>query len=161
MRPGSPGLPVGIVFRRLPIGIERQLARSLLAAGGPSWRAPGTGGRWTWFGLWDLAAAGGTGLLGTAAIRPVEPRVAELCALAVLATRPWRAVGDRLVREVADTLRADGAERVVARLAGDRRQGLELLRGAGFRPAGLQWPDVQAPGQDGADGLTVWLSLEL
>ena len=35
MRPDSVELPVGIVFRRLH-------------------SAPGAGGRWTWFGLWDL-----------------------------------------------------------------------------------------------------------
>ena len=109
MRPDSVELPVGVVFRRL---------RS----------APEAGGRCTWFGLWDLAA-GGTGPLATAAIRWAGSGVVELCALAV-PTGPSSVIGDRLLREVADALRADGAERVVAVLPGDRDRA--LLWRAGF-----------------------------
>ena len=99
MRPDTTELPVGVVFRRL--------------------RAPEA----TWFGLWDLTA-GGTGLLGTAAVRWVGPGVVELRVVDV----PADVVGDRLLREVADALRADGAERVVAALPDDG----DLLRRAGF-----------------------------
>lgn len=97
-------LPVGVVFRRL---------------------ADADGGR-TWFGLWDLAADA-PGPLGTVAIRWVDPGVVQLCAL----TAPADAIGDRLLSELADALRADGAERIVATLDGR----YELLRRAGFRAA--------------------------
>ena len=107
MRSDAVELPVGVVFRRL---------RS----------APDADG--TWFGLCDLAA-GGTGLLGTAAVRWVGSGVMELCALTVPTEPP--AVGDRLLRELADALRADGAERIVATLPEHR----ELLLDAGFADA--------------------------
>ena len=81
----------------------------------------------------------------------VTPKAAELCVLAVPAALPWPGLGDRLVREVADALRAQGAERVVARPAGGDGRRLALLRGAGFEAAGPRHPD----------GPAVWLSLEL
>lgn len=161
MQPGPPDPPAGIVFRRLHTSVERDLAGSLLAAGGPSWRALGYAGQWVWFGLWDLAPTEGTGLVGAAATRPVTPRTVELCAMAMPAAPPWRGLGDRLLREVADTLRAQGAERMVTRLPAGEGQGPTLLRDAGFATAGSQGPDGDAPGSDRADGAGVWLSLEL
>jgi hypothetical protein len=110
MRPDAVELPVGVVFRRLRSGVETP------------------DGRRTWYGLWDLAA-GGTGPLGTVAVRRVGSGVVELCALSVPG-EPW-AVGDRLLRDVADALRADGAERLVATLPEHR----ELLLHAGFADA--------------------------
>ena len=150
MRPDSPGPPAGIVFRRLDTRDERELARSLAAAG-PSSASPGCPGAWAWFGLWDLAPVEGVGLVGAAATRLVTPKTAELCVLAVPAALPWPGLGDRLVREVADALRAQGAEWVVARPAGGDGRRLALLRGAGFEAAGPRHPD----------GSAVWLSLEL
>ena len=161
MRPDSVQLPVGIVFRRLHTGAEQELARSAVAATGRPCGPPGTGGRWTWFGLWDLTAASGTGLLGAAAIRPIEARMAKLCAWAVLTTPPCSVIGDRLLREVADTLRADGAECVVARPAEGRREERELLQRAGFGPVGLPGPGLQVSDEDGAGGSAGWLVLEL
>jgi hypothetical protein len=160
MRLGSPELPIGIVFRQIHTSAEREEARSLLlATAGPSWRILGLDERCTGFGLWDLTAEG-TGLVAAAVIRPVEPRVVELCAWAALAAPPWSTAGERLVREVVDTLRADGAERVVARPAKVGRHERELLHRAGFRPVRLQCLDVQVPDEDGADS-AVWLSLGL
>ena len=106
MRPDAVELPVGVVFRRLRSGVETP------------------NGRCTWYGLWDLA--GGTGALGTVAVRRIGSGVVELCALSVPGEQS--AVGDRLLRDVADAVRADGAERVVATLPDDR----ELLLRAGF-----------------------------
>jgi GNAT superfamily N-acetyltransferase len=160
MQPGPLDPPAGIVFRRLDGGLERDLARSLLAAGGPSWRSLGPRGEWRWFGLWDLAPTDGTGLVGVAAIRPITARTVELCGLAVPAALPWRGLGDRLLREVADTLRGQGAERVVVRLPGEGR-GPTLLRDAGFAAAGRQPPDGDEAGADGVGAAWVWLSLEL
>jgi hypothetical protein len=160
MRAGPPGLPAGIVFRRLRTEAERALALSLLAAGGRSWPAGRASGV-AWFGLWDLAAAEGVALIAAAATRPVTAATAELCALAVpAAVLPLRGLGDRLLREVADTLRAQGVERMVARLEGDDgRQA--LLRDAGLVPLpALQRPDLPWRGSGGADA-GVWLSLEL
>jgi hypothetical protein len=122
MRPAAQELPVGIVFRRLRTEV----------------------GDWTWFGLCDVAA-GGTGLLGAAAVRFVRPRVVELCAWTVPGAPP---VGDRLVREVADAMRAEGAEQMIARLPQER----DLLVRAGSQPLGRQEPDDDSAG---------WLSLEL
>lgn len=159
MRPGSPELPVGVVFRRLSTGVEYELARSVLSTPARAERTGRTGGRWTWFGLCDLAATGGTGLLGTAAIRQVAPGVAHLRGWTVLGAPPWSAIGERLVREVADSLRADGVQHVVTRLTEDRRQERALLHRVGFLPVGRQCVGTQVP--DDADGSAGWLSLEL
>jgi GNAT superfamily N-acetyltransferase len=160
MQPGPLDPPAGIVFRRLDTSAEQDLARSLLAAGGPLWRSLGPRREWVWFGLWDLAPTDGTGLVAVAAIRPVTARTVELGALAVPAALPWRGLGDRLLREVADTLRGQGAERVVVRLPEEGR-GPTLLRDAGFAAAGLQPPDGHEPGSHGVGRAGVWLSLEL
>lgn len=156
MRAGLPGLPAGIVFRRLRTEAERALARSLLAAGGRSWPAGRSGGL-AWFGLWDLAAAEGMALLGAAATRPLTAGTAELCALAVPAAPAWQGLGDRLLREVADTLRAQGVEQMVARSDGDDGR-LALLRDAGLVPlAAPQRSELELS----RDDTGVWLSLEL
>ena len=160
MQPGPPDPPAGIVFRRLDGSVERDLARSLLVAGGRLWRPLGPRREWRWFGLWDLAPTDGAGLVGVAAIRPITARTVELCAVAVPAALPWRGLGDRLLREVADTLRGQGAERVVVRLPGEGR-GAPLLRDAGFAAAGRPPPDGHEPGPNGVGGAWVWLSLEL
>jgi L-amino acid N-acyltransferase YncA len=159
MHQGRRDPPAGIVFRRLRAGVEQELARSLLRAGGPSWHAGGQAGGWVWFGLWDLAPTAGAGLVGAAATRPLAPRAVELCALALPAAAPWRGLGDRLLREVADTLRAQGAERMVARPPAGQDQEPALLRDAGFAAAGTR-PDGYEPGS-AWDGAGVWLSLEL
>jgi GNAT superfamily N-acetyltransferase len=157
MRAGPTGLPAGIVFRRLRTDAERALARSLPAAGGRLWPAGRAGGL-AWFGLWDLAADEGETLLGAAATRPVTAATAELCALAIPAAPPWRGLGDRLLREVADTLRAQGVERMVARLEGDDGR-LALLRDAGLVPLPARQRQELARGDPRDAG--VWLSLEL
>ena len=158
MRLGSPELPIGIVFRQIHTSAEREEARSLLLATvGPSWRILGLDERCTGFGLWDLTAEG-TGLVAAAVIRPVEPRVVELCAWAALAAPPWSTAGDRLVREVVDTLRADGAERVVARAAKVGCLERSCCTEPGSGPSGFEYLDVQVPDEDGADS-AVWLSL--
>jgi hypothetical protein len=161
MGSGSPGPPVGVVFRRLRSSGERELARSLLAAGGPSYRSPRYAGGGSWFGLWDLASAEGAGLVGVAATRLVTAMTVELCVVALPAALPWRGLGGRLVREVADTLRADGAEQMVARPATSDGQGLAVLRSVGFGPPGPQCPDLGELGSEEPDSSTVWLSLEL
>jgi GNAT superfamily N-acetyltransferase len=137
MHQGRQHPPAGIVFRRLHTGVERELARSLLQAGGPSWHAVGQTGEWAWFGLWDLAPTEGTGLVGAAATRPVAPRTVELCALAVPAAAPWRGLGDRLLREVADTLRADGDGQIVAGQRPPTAKGWQCCAAPGLGPQAL------------------------
>jgi GNAT superfamily N-acetyltransferase len=160
MRAGPTGRPAGIVFRPLRTDAERALARSLPAATGRA-RPAGEEGGLAWFGLWDLAADEGETLLGAAATRTVTAATAELCALAVADAPPWRGLGDRLLREVADTLRAQGVERMVARLAGDDGR-LALLRDAGLVPLpDRQRQELARGGRGGADDAGAWLSLEL
>jgi hypothetical protein len=146
MRAAPSDLPIGIVFRRLHTDVERAKAQSLLGAGASPDEV------WIWFGLWDLAEAlEGTGLLGAAAVRPAAPLVAELCAWTVRDPRAWWIVGDRLLRGVADAMRAEGTERMIAtRKRRDEEE--ELLDHLGFRSAGAQDADGDATG---------WLSLEL
>jgi hypothetical protein len=160
MRQGSPGLPAGIVFRQLQTAAERASALTLLAGGGASRSAVEVDGL-VWFGLWDLASAESVALIGAAATRSLTEGTVELCVLTVPAAAPWPGLADRLLREVADMLRAQGVERMVARLAGDHGR-LELPRDAGLvpLPAG-QRPEVPGPHSAAADDLGAWLSLEL
>ena len=160
MRAGPAGLPAGIVFRRLHTDAERALARSLLAATGRA-RSAGEEGGLAWFGLWDLAAAEEVALIGAAATRAVTAATAELCALAVAAELPWQGLGDRLLREVADILRAQGVERMVARVEADDGRGA-LLRDAGLVPLPARRRQELPPGAPyGTDDAGAWLSLEL
>jgi hypothetical protein len=110
--------------------------------------------------LW-LAPVEGVGLVGAAATRLVTPKTAELCVLAVPTALPWPGLGDRLVREVADALRAQGAERLVARSAGGdgRRLALPGLAFTGrCRPA-ADAARRKRPGQRGVRSVrSSWLS---
>ena len=105
----------------------------------------------TWFGLWDLGAADGADLLGVAAVHPAGPGEVELDVLAVLPHLGGRTHGRRLIDEVVNRTRADGVDRLFARVpsgSGERR----LLLAAGFVDS--------TPGQD-VDGAGTLLRREL
>jgi GNAT superfamily N-acetyltransferase len=137
----------GIVFRRVRSASERETASGLLTDGGlppPSVCMPGD---IVLYGLWDLAAPTGEGLVGVAATRPPDDAGSvELCGIAVRADLRRRGLGLRLVSEVADALRAEGAARLVAWLAGDHRPAAALLARAGF--ATTADADGQSAGTD-------------
>jgi ribosomal protein S18 acetylase RimI-like enzyme len=68
-----------------------------------------------------------------AATRPLDAAGSvELCGIAVRAGLRRRGLGRRLLAEVADALRADGAERLLARLEGAHGPAAALLARAGF-----------------------------
>jgi ribosomal protein S18 acetylase RimI-like enzyme len=140
--------PAGIVFRRLDGGSEVALAGRLLAADGL--QPPATAGASTWFGLWDLTAAGGESLVGVAVTGPVGQATVQLYAVAVRAARRRRGFGSRLVREVADTLRAQGSTSLVVAPPTDDVT-VRRLVALGFRPS-------PPTAQDAGPG---WLGLEL
>jgi GNAT superfamily N-acetyltransferase len=112
-----------MVFRRLATPADFAQAYRLLGAGGPR---PADE---VWFGLWNLTAADGDALAAIAATRPSSPRVVEVRAVK---TRQGYAVRARLLRELADTCRADGVEWL---LADAGRPGADVLRRHGFAPA--------------------------
>jgi hypothetical protein len=142
-------LPAGIVFRRLGPPAERSQAHDLLAAGGPAYRSPRLAGDEAWSGLWNLTASNGTALAAAAATLRMSAPVMEVRALGVRAGGHWAAMLARLVREVADGCRANGAEWMVA--AGVEGEALGLLRHVGFGPAvGLDLP-----------GRLAWLAREV
>jgi L-amino acid N-acyltransferase YncA len=158
-------LPAGIVFRRLGTPAERSRARRLLDAGGPGYRSPRLIGDEAWSGLWNLTAASGAALAAAAATVQLAARVVEVRAVVLPAGGHRPALGGRLVRELADACRAQGAERMVAGTAragggefgaGDAdAAAVDLLRRMGFdqvTAADLGVPDV---------GSIVWLALEV
>jgi ribosomal protein S18 acetylase RimI-like enzyme len=99
------------------------------------------------YGLWDLAASDGEGLVGVAATQPPDATGSvELCAIAIRAGLRRRGLGLRLVSEVADALRSEGAARLAARLKGDQRPEAALLARAGL--VGLTDGDEQSVGTD-------------
>lgn len=123
----------GIVFRRVRTPSEREAASRLLADSGVSSPTVGGPGGTVLFGLWDLAAPDGEGLVGVAATRPLDAAgTVELCGIAIRSGLRRRGLGRRLLGEVADALRADGAERLVARLEGPQGPVAALLARAGF-----------------------------
>jgi len=123
----------GIVFRRLRSPAEREAARRLLADRGappPRVRMPG---ETVLYGLWDLAAPNGERLVAVAATQRLDDAgLVALCGIAIRADLRRRGLGRRLVTEVADALRAQGAARLVVRLDGDHRPAAALLTRAGF-----------------------------
>jgi len=126
----------GMVFRRCRSPLERRAAGRLLAGRGIPLAERGVAGS-DLFGLWDLTAPAGEALAGAAATGPLGPGgEVRLRGIAVAAGEEHQGLGRRLVCGVADSLRARGAARLVARSAGGAGPTLALLRSVGFVPAG-------------------------
>ena len=107
------------------------------------------------YGLWDLAAPNGERLVAVAATQRLDDAGSvALCGIVVRADLRRRGLGRRLVTEVADALRAQGAARLVVRLDGDHRPAAALLTRAGF--AATTDADGQSAGTE-----VGWLYLEL
>lgn len=121
-----------IVFRSIQSPSERSSARRLLADSGIPLAAPSSGDC-VLYGLWDLAAPTGEGLVGVAATQPPDATGSvKLWGIAIRADLRRRGLGRRLVTEVADALRAEGATRLAARLESDHGPTAALLAQAGF-----------------------------
>jgi ribosomal protein S18 acetylase RimI-like enzyme len=147
MQQAPPGPVTGIVFRSVRSPSEREAAGRLLADSGVPPAAIRSSGGTVLYGLWDLAAPSEEGLVGVAATQPLDDAGSvELCGIAIRAGLRRRGLGRRLVTEVADALRAEGAARLLARLAGDHRPGAALLAQAGF--AATADADGQSAGTD-------------
>jgi GNAT superfamily N-acetyltransferase len=137
----------GIVFRRLRTPTEWEAARRLLADSGVPPAAVRDAGETVLYGLWDLAAPNEEGLVGVAATQPPdEAGSVELYGFAVRASLRRRGLGGRLVAEVADVSRSEGAARLVARLGGDDGPAAILLARAGF--AAISEADGASSGTD-------------
>jgi ribosomal protein S18 acetylase RimI-like enzyme len=163
MTQALPPEAAGIVFRRCRSPSERRAAGGLLAERGIPVAERGVAGT-DLFGLWDLTAPAGQALAGAAATGPLgDGGQVELRGIAVAASAGRRGLGRRLVCEVADSWRARGAARLVARPAGGASPTPGLLRSAGFvragagRAAHVGAPRTGAPADDEAS----WWELEL
>lgn len=144
----APPAPVtGIVFRSVRSPSEHAAASRLLADSGTPPAAAHGAGDTALYGLWDLTAPAGEGLVGVAATQPLDAAGSvQLCGIAIRADLRRRGLGRRLVAEVANVLRAEGAARLVARLEGGRGPAAALLARTGFAaPTGA---DGQAAGTD-------------
>jgi ribosomal protein S18 acetylase RimI-like enzyme len=154
----------GMVFRRCRSPSEQRAVGGLLAERGTPLAERGVGGT-DLFGLWDLTAPAGEALAAAAATGPLgADGEVQMRGIAVAAGAGHRGLGRRLVCEVADSMRARGAARLVARPAGLAGPTLALLRSAGFVPAGtgrapaqVSAPRTGAP----ADDESSWWELEL
>jgi len=123
--------PAGIVFRRLDADVDRRQAARLL----PACVFDDHDSACVWYGLCDLTATETTGLVGVAVIRSLGRTASRLCGLAMSSDHRAARLGTRLVREVADRLRASGVEEITAPpVLDDRAAG--LLRQVGFAPRG-------------------------
>ena len=164
MTQALPPEAAGMVFRRCRSPSEQRAAGRLLAERGIP-EAEGDVAGTDLFGLWDLTAAAGEALAGAAATGPLgDGGEVQLRGIAVAAGAGRRGPGRRLVCEVADSLRARGAARLVARRADGAGLTPALLRSAGFVPAGggyaraqVSAPRTGVPG----DGDASWWELEL
>ena len=126
----------GMVFRRCRSPLEQRAVGRLLAGRGIPLAERGVAGT-DLFGLWDLTAPAGAALAGAAATGPLgHGGEVQLRGIAVAAGARHQGLERRLVREVADSWRARGAARLVARPAGRTGPAPGLLRSVGFVPAG-------------------------
>ena len=154
----------GMVFRRCRSPLERRAAGRLLAGRGIPLAERGIAGT-DLFGLWDLTALAGETLAGAAATGPLGGGGAVvLRGIAVAAGAGHQGLERRLVCEVADSWRARGAARLMARPAGRAGPTPGLLHSAGFVPAGadraptrVSAPRTGAPADDAGS----WWELEL
>jgi ribosomal protein S18 acetylase RimI-like enzyme len=136
MTQAVPPEAAGVVFRRCRSPSEQQAAGRLLAGRGSPPGERGVAGT-DLFGLWDLTAAAGQALVGAAATGPLgDGGQVQFRGIAVAAGAGRQGLDRRLVCEVADSWRARGAARLVARSAGRAGLTVALLRSAGFVPAG-------------------------
>jgi ribosomal protein S18 acetylase RimI-like enzyme len=136
MTQALPSEAAGMVFRRCRSPSERRAVGGLLAGRGIPLAGRDVAGT-DLFGLWDLTAPAGEALAGAAATGPLgDGGVVQLLGIAVAAGAVRQGLGRRLVCEVADNVRAQGAARLVARPAGEAGPAVALLRSAGFAPAG-------------------------
>ncbi len=110
MAPIPPGAPAGIVFRRLDADHERRQAASLL----PDCDLDDHDGTCAWYGLCDLTATEAAGPVAVAVLRSLTPSTSRLCRLGTSPDDRGSRLGRRLVREVADRLRASGVEELTA-----------------------------------------------
>ena len=125
----------GVVFRRCRSPLERRAVGRLLAGRGSPLAERGVAGT-DLFGLWDLTAPAGEALVGGAAAGPLgDGGEVVLRGIAVAAGEGHQGLERRLVCGVADSWRARGAARLVARPADGAGPTLALLRSAGFVPA--------------------------
>lgn len=145
----------GIVFRQLTACGERSWADLMLAGGGPGFRSPRLAGDETWYGLCDLAGETGSVVAAAAATCRLSMRVLEVRAMAMPASGDWAALRRRLMRELANACRAQGAQWMVAGAAGVDAAAVDLLRGGGFTlaaAASVDMPDL---------GSVIWLAVEV
>ena len=164
MNQALPSEAAGMVFRRCRSWSERRAVGRLLAERGSPQDEPGVADA-DLFGLWDLTVPAREALAGAAATGPLgDGGEVWLRSIAVVAGAGHQGLGRRLVCEVADSLRARGAARLVARPAGGAGPAPGLLRSAGFVPAGagrapaeVSAPRTGVPGDDEAS----WWELEL
>lgn len=164
MTQALPPEAAGMVFRRCRSTSEQRAAGRLLAERGSALAERGVAGT-DLFGLWDLTAPAKEALAGAAATGPLgDGGQVVLRGIAVAAGAGHQGLEGRLVCEVADSLRARGAARLVARPAGGAGLTLALLRSAGFVPAGAGRAPAQvsAPRTGvAADDEGSWWELEL
>jgi ribosomal protein S18 acetylase RimI-like enzyme len=155
MDPVPPDPVTAIVFRSIQSPPERSAARRLMADSGIPPAAIPNAGDTVLYGLWDLATQTGEGLVGVAATQPSDAAGSvELCGIAIRADLRHRGLGRRLVTEVANALRAEGATRLAARLESDHGPMAALLMRAGFAAT------TDADGQSAGTGV-VWRYLAL
>ena len=153
-----------MVFRRCRSLSERRAVGRLLAGRGIPLAERGVAGT-DLFGLWDLTAPAGQALAAAAAAGPLgDGGEVQLRGIAVAAGEGHQGLDRRLVGEVADSWRARGAARLVARPVGGAGPTPGLLRSAGFAPAGagraptrVSAPRTGAP----SDDVGSWWELEL
>ena len=152
------------MFRRCRSPLEQRAAGRLLAVRGIPLAGRGVAGT-DLFGLWDLTAPAGEALAGAAAAGPLEDGgEVQLRGIAVTASAGHQGLERRLVCEVADSVRALGAARLVAGPADGAGPTVALLRSAGFVAAGAgRAPDESSRSRAGvpAGGEGGWWELEL
>ena len=120
---------------------------------GPAWRRGGKVDLWE---LHDAAGAMDDEPVAVAATRPLGDG-GRVCLVAVVVTaRRGEGVGQRLIEDLADSLRVQGALALVAAVPIEDADAMVVVQRAGLRPTHVERASAENDGRD-----LVWFELQL
>ena len=136
-------------------------ARSIVAAdvldrgmNAPSWRRGGEADLWE---LYDAAGSRDDEPVAVTATRPLgDGGRVRLVAVAVAPSRRGEGLGQRIIEELADALRAKGVLALVAAVPSDEAAAMVVVQRAGLRPSHVERASGDNDGRD-----VVWFDLQL
>lgn len=145
-----------LLFRAVEGRARSIAAADLLDRGmsAPSWRRGGEADLWE---LYDAAGSRDDEPVAVTATRPLgDGGRVRLVAVAVTPSRRGEGLGQRIIEELADALRAKGVLALVAAVPSDEAAAMVVVQRAGLRPSHVERSSADNDGRD-----VVWFDLQL